>query len=65
MEKEWCSLITLIQCYLKTPFNCAGSLMIKHLTVDQVDEGLNDVHGRTNVAGGRTPRATPSSAPMP
>jgi len=31
----------------------------------QVDEGLNDVHGRTNVAGGRTPRATPSSAPMP
>ena len=40
-KKECCSLITLIQCYLKTPFNCAGSLTIKHLTVDQGDEGLN------------------------
>lgn len=41
LKKEWCSLITLIQCYLKTPFNCVGSLMIKHLTVDQGDEGLS------------------------
>ncbi len=41
LKKEWCSLMTLIQCYLKTPFNGAGSLMIKHLTVDQGNEGLN------------------------
>ena len=41
LKKEWCSLMALIQCYLKTPFNCVGSLMIKHLTVDQGDEGLN------------------------
>ena len=41
LKKKWCSLITLTPCYLKTPFNCAGSLMIKHLTVDQGDEGLN------------------------
>lgn len=41
LKKEWCSLMTLMQCYLKKPFNGAGSLMIKHLTVDQGDEGLS------------------------
>ena len=41
LKKQWCSLITLNQCYLTTSLFSAGSLMIKHLTVDQVDEGLS------------------------
>lgn len=41
LKKEWCSLMAFIQCYLITPFFCTGSLMTKHLTVDQEIEGLS------------------------